>query len=170
MPYTHYPTPTPYQIPYPMQTQMPPTQLSPLQTQNQQLQLAQLQNFQIPTQLPVQPIANPNNNKMSHPIYNIEIPSLPTYFITSVPLLGVQLRSRVNVQLEPPIVTIEEHEEEQQYDEDLGGKERETNSRKQTIIQTGQLQTPPYHERLTIEKPVVSLEFNLEAELKNICV
>ena len=70
------------------------------------------------------PIANPNNNKTTHPIYNTKIPSLPTYFITLVPLLGVQLRSQRSLQPEPPIVTIEEHEEEQQSDEDLGGKER----------------------------------------------
>ena len=44
MPYAHYPTPTPYQMPYPIQPQMPPTQLSPPQTQNQQLQLPPLQN------------------------------------------------------------------------------------------------------------------------------
>ena len=42
---------------------MPPTQLSPPQNQNQQLQLPPLQNSQRPTQLPMQPVANPNNNK-----------------------------------------------------------------------------------------------------------
>ena len=118
MPYPHYPTPTPYQLPYPMQPQMPPTQLSPPQTQNQQLQLPPLKNSQIPTQLLVQLVANPNNSKTSQPIYNTEVPSLPTYFITLVPLLGVQLRSGRNLQPEPPTVTIEEHEEEQQSDED----------------------------------------------------
>ena len=101
---------------------MPLAQLSPPQTQNQQLQLPPLQNSQIPTQLPVHPIANPNNNKTTHSICNTDIPSLPTYFITLVPLLGVQLRSGRNLQPEPPTVTIEEHEEEQQFDEDLGGK------------------------------------------------
>lgn len=52
----------------------------------------------------------------------------------------------------------------------MGGKERETTSRKQTIIQTGKLQTSPYPEILAVEKPVVSPEFNLEAELKNLYV
>ena len=52
----------------------------------------------------------------------------------------------------------------------MGGKDRETTSRKLTIIQTGQLQTPPYPKRLAIEKLVVSPEFNLEVELKNISV
>ena len=111
MPYTHYPTTTPYQMPYPMHPQMPLAQLSPPQTQNQQRQLPTLQNSQRPTQLPVQPVTNPNNNKTARPIYNTEIPSLPTYFITLVPLLGVQLRLGRNLQPDPPIVTIEEHEE-----------------------------------------------------------
>ena len=121
----------------------------------------------------MQHVANPNNNKTTKPIYKIEIQSLPTYFITLVPLLGVQLRSWRILQPEPPTVTIKEHEEEQQSDEDLGGKERKTTSRNQPIIQTGQLQTPktpPYPERLAMENPIVSPEFNLEAELKNICV
>ena len=38
------------------------------------------------------------------------------------------------------------------------------------IIQIWKLQSPPYPERLAIEKPVVSTEFNLEAKLKNLCV
>ena len=152
---------------------MPLAQLNAPQTQNQPLQLPPLQNPQIPTQLLVQPIANPNNNKTTHPIYNTEIQSLPTYFITLVPLLGVQIRSGRNLQPKPPIVIIEEHDKEQQSHEDLGGKENTTISRNQPIIQTGQFQapkTPPYPERLAIEKLVVSPKFNLEVELKNICV
>ena len=53
MPYTHYPTPTPCQMPYPMQPQMPPAQLNAPQTQNQPLQFPPLQNPQRPTQLHV---------------------------------------------------------------------------------------------------------------------
>jgi hypothetical protein len=142
-----------------MQPQIPPAQLNAPQTQNQPLQFPPLQNPQRPTQLLVQPIDNPNNNKIAQPIYNTEIQSLPTYFITPVPLLGVQLRSGRSLQPKPPTVIIEEHEEEQQYDEDLGGKEKKMISRNQLIIQTGKFQapkTPPYPERLTIEKPVVS--------------
>ena len=142
---------------------MPLAQLSSPQTQNQQLQLPPLQNSQRPTQLAMQPLANPNNKKLAQAMYNTEVPSLPTYVITLIPLLGVQLRSGGNLPPEPPTVTIEEHEEEQQFDEDLGGKERKTTPRKQMIIQTRELQTLPYPERLAIEKPVVSPEFNLEA-------
>ena len=134
MPNTYYPTPTPYQMVYPMQPKMSLAQLNAPQAQNQPLQLPPLQNPQRPTQIPVHPIANPNNNKTTQPIYNTKIQSLPTYFITPFPLLGVQLRLGRNLQPKLPIVTIEEHEEDQQSNEDLGGKERKTNSRNQPII------------------------------------
>ena len=55
----------------------------------------------------------------------------------------------------------------------MEGKEKEINSKKQMIIQTRQFQapkTPPYPETLAIEKHVVSRKFNLEDELKNLCV
>ena len=70
---------------------------------------------------------NPNNNKTNPPIYNTDIHTLSTYFITSVPLLGVQLRSGRSLQPKPSMVTIEEHEEEPQEvqsDEDLGEAEK----------------------------------------------
>ncbi|CAF4336892.1 unnamed protein product [Adineta steineri] len=46
MPYAHYPTPAPYQMPYPMQSQAPPAQLNAPQVQNQPLQLPPTQNPQ----------------------------------------------------------------------------------------------------------------------------
>ena len=52
-------------------------------------------------------------------------------------------------------------------------KEKEIVNRDQPTIQTGKAQAPknpPYLERLAIEKPVVVPKFNLEAELKNLCV
>ena len=105
---------------------------------------------------------NPNNNKTNPPIYSTDIHTLPTYFITSVPLLGVQLRSGRNLQPKPSTVTIEEHEEEPwevQSNEDLGEaeKEKEIVNRDQPTIQTGKAQAPknpPYPERLAIEKPI----------------
>ena len=126
----------------------------------------------------MQPVPNPNNNKTNSPIYSTNIHTLPTYFITSIPLLGVQLRSGRNLQPKPSTVTIEEHEEEPQevqFDEDLGEeeKEKETINRDQPTIQTRKAQAPknpPYLERLAIEKPVAVPKFNLEAELKNLCV
>ena len=176
VPYAHYPTLAHYQMPYPMQSQAPSTQLNAPQMQNQPLQLPPTQNPQRPPQLPVQPMLNPNNNKTNPPIYNTDIHTLPTYFITSVPLLGVQLRSGRSLQPKPSTVTIEEHIEEPQEDrsdEDLEEAEKEKETVTQLIIQTRTSQAsknPPYPERLAIEKPIAVLEFNLEVELKNLCV
>ena len=119
---------------------------------------------------------NPNNNKTNPPIYNTDIHTLPTYFITSVPLLGDKLRSRRSLQPKPSKVTIEEHEEEPQEvqsDEDLGEAKKEKETVNQPTIQTRIAQAPknsPYPERLAIEKPIAVLKFNLEAKLKNLCV
>ena len=44
VPYAHYPTPTPYQMPYPMQSQAPFAQLNAPQMHNQPLQLPPTQN------------------------------------------------------------------------------------------------------------------------------
>ena len=125
----------------------------------------------------MQPVPNPNNNKTNPLIYGTDIHTLPTYLITSVPLLRVQLRSGRSLQPNPSTVTIEEHEEEPQevQYEDLGEveKEKETVNRDQPTIQTRTTQAfknPPYLERLAIEKPIVVPEFNFEAELKNLCV
>ena len=119
---------------------------------------------------------NPNNNKTNPPIYSTDIHTLPTYFITSVPLLGVQLRSGRSLQPKPSTVTIEEHIEEPQEvqsDEDLEEAKKEKEIVNQPIIQTKTTQAsknPPYPEILAIEKPIVVPEFNLEAELKILCV
>ena len=124
----------------------------------------------------MQPVPNPNNNKTNPPIYNTDIHTLPTYFITSVPLLGVQLRSGRSLQPKPSTVTIGEHEEEPQEvqsDEDLGEAEKEKETVNQPTIQTRTAQAsknPLYLERLAIEKPIDVPEFNLGAELKNLCV
>ena len=71
MTYTHYPSPTPYQMPYLMQPQIPPTELNAPQSHNQPLQLPPLQNPQRPTKLPMHIVAHPNNTKTTQPIYNI---------------------------------------------------------------------------------------------------
>ena len=52
-------------------------------------------------------------------------------------------------------------------------KRKKTINRDQPTIQTRKAQAPknpPYSERLAIEKPVATPEFNLEAELKYLCV
>jgi len=43
------------------------------------------------TQLPAQPIPNPNN-RSAQPIQNMELKTFPTYTITSVPTSEIQLR------------------------------------------------------------------------------
>ena len=124
----------------------------------------------------MQPVPNPNNNKTNPPIYSIDIHTLPTYFITSVPLLGVQLRPGRSLQPKSSMVTIEKHIEEPlevQSDEDFGEVEKEKETVNRPTIQTRISQAcknPPYPERLAIEKPIDVPEFNLEAELKNLCV
>ena len=75
----------------------------------------------------MQAVPNPNNNKTNPSIYSTNIHTLPTYFITLLPLLGVQLRFGRSLQPKPSTVTIEEREEETQEvqsDEDLGEAEK----------------------------------------------
>ena len=55
----------------------------------------------------------------------------------------------------------------------MGEAEKEKEIVNQPTIQTRTTQAPknhPYPERLAIEKPIAVSEFNLEAELKNLCV
>ncbi|CAF4284639.1 unnamed protein product, partial [Adineta steineri] len=43
-----------------------------------------------PTQLPTQPVANPNN-RVGQPTYNTGAQNLPTYVITTIPIQQVHL-------------------------------------------------------------------------------
>jgi hypothetical protein len=92
IPSTQYPqlTQQPYSIP-------PPPQI----TQPQQLQLPSNQPPPKPTQLPSQPVANPNN-KVERPIYNVEEGTFPTYAIVFVH--DIHLRSGKTLHKESPIV------------------------------------------------------------------
>jgi hypothetical protein len=110
MAYNQYPTHV-QQAQYPMQQQQISTEMNthpPIQ--NSPLQLLPPQNTTRPTQLPVQPVANPNN-KTVQAAYNVDLqtyPTYPTYLISIVPLQGVQLRlGRDLSQIKSPI-TIEE--------------------------------------------------------------
>ena len=81
--------------------------------QNPPLQLLLAQNPTRPTQLPVQPVANPNNKTMQD-AYNVELqtnPTFPTYLISTVPFQGVQLRSGKYLSQKNPAITIEEEPE-----------------------------------------------------------
>ena len=53
----------------------------------------QLQNLPSPTQIPAQPVANPNN-RVVQSTYNTEIQPYPTYAISTLPIQEVELRSR----------------------------------------------------------------------------
>jgi hypothetical protein len=97
-------------------------------------------------------MSNPNNNKTNPPIYSIDIHRLLAYFITSVPLLGVQLRSGRSLQQKPSTVTIEEHEEEPQevqFDEDLGEVEKK---KRQLINQLSKRGQPKFLRILPIQR------------------
>ena len=75
----------------------------------------QLQHLPRPTQIPAQPIANPNN-KVVQPAYNTEIQPYPTYVISTLPIQEVELRlGRVLPQQEKckSTVVIEEEPEKE---------------------------------------------------------
>ena len=102
------------QAQYPMQQQQIPTQMNthpPIQ--NSPLQLLPPQNPTRPTQLPVQPVANPNN-KTVQAAYNVDLqtyPTYPTYLISTIPLQGDQLRSRTDLSQNKSPITIKEEPE-----------------------------------------------------------
>lgn len=76
----------------------------------QPLPLPNVPNPPSPTQLPSQPVANPNN-RVGQPTYNTRAQNLPTYVITTVPIQQVQLRLGKILHQKPSIVIEEENEE-----------------------------------------------------------
>ena len=142
--------------------------------QNSPLQLLPPQNTTRPTQLPVQPVANPNH-KTIQATNNVDLPTYPTnptYLISTMPLQYVQLRSGRDLsQIKTPITI----EEEPDTNEKMG--DEATNENNVVALneqnQKGQLEdnpTLPYPERLSLEKPIVPLEDNIETKLKNLCI
>jgi hypothetical protein len=57
-------------------------------------------------------VLNPNN-KPPQPLFNVEMQAFPTYFITSVPLQEIQLRSGKVLNKQILLVVIQEEEEEE---------------------------------------------------------
>ena len=131
MPFPQQNSAYPPSIPFPQQN--PP----PLLPQQQQLQLPS--NQPRPTQLPSQPVANPNN-KVDKSAYTVEEAAyFPTYSI--LPLNDVHLRSgKVLKKDSPPIV-----EEPAEQGESSETAQTEIQVQKGKSITT---QTPPYPERL----------------------
>jgi hypothetical protein len=76
-------------------------------------QLQQYQNESSPRLklLTAQPVPNPNK-KPTQPLHNIEMKAFPTYFISPIPLQEIQLRSGNVLDIERPLVVIQEEEEE----------------------------------------------------------
>eukprot|EP00253_Pinus_taeda_P009463 PITA_09463 len=151
MPFPQQNSTYPPSIPFPQQN--PP----PLLTQPQQLQLPS--NQPRPTQLPAQPVANPNN-KVDKSAYIVEEATyFPTYSI--LPMNDVHLKSsKVLKKDSPPIV-----EEPTEQGESSETTQTEIQVQKGKSITT---QTPPYPERLVEQPKEITLpEFDILDELKN---
>ena len=136
--------------------------------QNSPLQLLPPQNPTRPTQLPVQPIANPNN-KIVQEAYNVYLqtyPTYPTYLISTIPLQGVQLRSGRDLSQNKPPITIEE---EPELNSNINIVNEASNEDNVVVLieqnQKGLLEdniAPPYLERLALERPIVPFENSIE--------
>ena len=104
----------------------------------------------------------------------------PTYVIHSAPIQEIQLRSRKTLNKTPPAVIIQEESREEISEKEIQEEEEVQVSLENTqVLGTRSSQssaqpqlnkTPPYPERLLIEKPVVRSQFDLENELKNVCI
>ena len=135
-------------------------------------------NPQQPTLLPAQLIPNPNN-KPTQALNNIELQTLPSYLISTVPVHEIQLRSGrvVNDKPKSSVIIHEENEEEEDSNEPMNDAILEDMDIPKNPVHTHPPQepiqeqrVPPFPERLVIEKPVVHPEYDILNELKNICV
>jgi hypothetical protein len=135
-------------------------------------QLPQLdanQNPPRPTQMPAQPIQNPNN-KAAQPTFNVEIQPFSTCLITPMPLQNIHLRLGKVVKPRDSTVVIEE---EETHEQPTNGNQPKNIVTPSILTQTSTTpieqpqapKLPPYPERLAIEKPIVLPEFDLEIEL-----
>ena len=111
--------------------------IPPLVPQIQQpLPLPKAPNPPRPTQLPAQPIANPNN-RVGQPTYNAGTQNLPTYVITTVPIQQVQLRSG-NIFPQKPSIVIEEEEQHKSQENPQQAPEENKNITSPIILQEQQ--------------------------------
>ena len=150
---------------------LPPIPLVPQQYQNP--------NPPRPTLLLAQPIPNPNN-RPSKPLHNDEIQMAPTYVIHSAPIQEIQLRSGKTLNKTPPAVIIQEESGEEITEKEIQEEEEVQVALENTQVlgtqssqSTAQPQlnkNHPYLEMLLIEKHVVCSQFDLENELKNVCI
>ena len=150
------------------QQQVPPQMNAHPLMQNSPLQLLPPQNPTRPTQLPVQPVVNPNN-KTIQATYNVGLQTYhtyPTYLISIISLQGVQLWSGRDLSQNKLPITIEEEPE-------LNSNEKIVNEATNEDIfvilieqnQKGNFEhnrAPPYPERLVLERPIVPFENSIE--------
>ena len=104
----------------------------------------------------------------------------PTYVIHSAPIQEIQLRSGKILNKTPPTVIIQEECGEETAEKEVQEEEEVPNALEDTQVPRTQISQstaqpqlnndPPYPERLLIEKPVVHSQFDLENELRNICI
>jgi hypothetical protein len=85
-----------------------PPHLPPIPQQPQQYQNASSPR---PKLLPAQPVPNPSK-KPTQPLHNVDMKAFPMYFIYLVPLQEIQLRSGNVLDMQRPLVVIQEEEEE----------------------------------------------------------
>jgi hypothetical protein len=112
--------------------QQPTPQTHPPIQHQQQLQLPSNQPPPRPTQLPAQPIPNPNN-KVDQPACNVELPFFPTYVISPMEFQNIHLRSgRVVQDQTSPIIQEQDDEENPPK---LENQEANTPKEKQNIPQ-----------------------------------
>ena len=128
---------------------------------------------------PAQPITNPNN-RPSQPLHNAEVQMAPTYVIHSAPIQKIQLRFGKTLNKTPLVVIIQkesgeeitkkEIQEEEEVQVALENTQVLGTQSSQSTAQPQLNKNPPYPERLLIDKPMVHSQFDLENELKNVCI
>ena len=128
--------------------------------------------------LPAQTIPN-QNNKPTQALNSVELQTLPSYLISTIPVHEIQLRSGRVVTDKPKssVIIHEENEEEEDSNELVNDAILEDVNISKVPVHTHLLEgpiqeerVPPFPERLVIEKPVVHPEYDILNELKNICV
>jgi hypothetical protein len=170
-PCTQYPPNIHHLLPSFTPPPLPPVQQTPQQPLNPPR----------PTILPAQPIPNPNK-RPPLPLHSVDFQNYPAYTINPISIQEIQLRSGKTLNKTQPVtrttpkVIIQEHEEEPVDDLSNGASLKDVIipknkvSESQRNIQTQVPQTPPFPERLLIEKPIVQSEFDIMNELRNVCV
>eukprot|EP00253_Pinus_taeda_P017200 PITA_17200 len=126
------------------------------------LQLPSNQQPPRPTQIPAQPVPNPNN-RAERPTYIVdEGPSYPT-----LPLQNINLRSGKVLQKEPPLA--EKQEENEENENETSTQKKHNDDIKNKQMQP--LHPPPFPDRLVQTKLPMSIpQFDVLDELKNVYI